>query len=504
MKTINQYFQFAMLKRSITTLFALVVLTVPVLTHAQSISMTQAVARMNEIIAEMERLRDEFRQLSSSVGQTTPTPSVLGAQTSSGPVFTLPLVFGETNDDIKRIQKLLATDSEIYPYGVASGFFGPKTEEAIKNLQARQGWETPGVVGPSTKELLEAYFKAYPDENWPTDVLKSKPPAPKVLGASTNSTSQQLADAMQALRDAQAKQTNTSSSGNPAETIEAELDRGEAKVKISYKNGNKNTILVSGDDEDEVIESIAARTVLTEAQVREVIDFDGDSSSSRSDGDEGDAEDAIDDADEAIDDADDEIEEADEDGEDVDWAEDTLDKAKDKLKDAEDAYEDEDWDEAIELAEEAEELAKEAEDRIGEEEDDEDTSSKGDKDEIEEIIAYVDEDESEIRVKYEDDDDYEFEIEEDKEDEIIEEVADELNLDEDEVEDLIEFRYGDIDSIDVLIDKEEEEARVTVDFESGVTLRFTVNETDEDEIIEAIAKRLDEDEDDIEDAAKFE
>ena len=137
-----------MLKQTLlASFFLLVVMVVPLSAHAQTVDLQTALTRMNAIIAEMEKLRTEFAALAATTGQTTTTatPAVLGAQTSA--VFTETLEFGETNNDIKRIQKLLATDPEIYPYGVASGFFGPKTEEALKNLQARNGWDTPGVVG---------------------------------------------------------------------------------------------------------------------------------------------------------------------------------------------------------------------------------------------------------------------------------------------------------------------------------------------------------------------
>lgn len=485
------------------TITALVLAVVPVVSQAQTINMSDALARMNSIIEEMEKLRAEFQTLSTSVSQSqtttaTPAPAVLGAQTSAA-VFSERLEFGETNDDIKRIQKLLATDPEIYPYGVASGFFGPKTEEAIKNLQARNGWDTPGVVGPATRALLEDYFRAYPDENWPADVLKSAPPEAKVLGDSTTDVQQQLADAMQALATAQSQQTTIQTTGsngsNLADEINVEFGDDEALVEIIYTNGNRKGLVVDSDDEDDVIEYIASRTVLTEAMVREVIDFDG-RSSSRNNDDGDDAEDAIDAADKAIDDADEEIEEADDDGDDVDWAEDTLRDAKRKLEKAEEAFEDEDFEDAIELAEEAEELAEDAEDRIDEEEDDD-----RDSDEIDEINVEIGDGESEVEVEYEDGDDLKFDVDEDDEEDIIEAIAKKLDIDEEDVEDLVEFDYGDVDSIEVRID--EDSALVRVFYDAGAEERLRPDLTDEEDIIEYVADKLDMDEDEVEDIIDF-
>ncbi|MFT5036972.1 MAG: peptidoglycan hydrolase-like protein with peptidoglycan-binding domain [Candidatus Azotimanducaceae bacterium] len=457
--------------------------------QAQSTEMQIMITRMESIMTQMELLQKEFLTLASGV-QTTTAPQVLGASAST--IFTQSLEYGDTNEDIKRIQTLLATDPEIYPYGVASGFFGPKTQEAIKNLQTRFSLDPLGIIGPATKGLLEGYLRAYPDGNYPDGLLSTKP-KPQVLGVSTSNTP--------AATPVPTAPATLNTAPNPASSIEAELDKGEASVEIEYRDGTKTKrFIADSDDEDEVIDEIVSRTKLTEAQVRAVIEFDDDDSSSRSsrsDYDEDDAEDALDDADGAIDDADEDIEDAEEDEDDVEWAQDTLDDAKDLYDEAEEAFDDEDWDDAVELAEEAEEIADEAVDRI----DEKMKSRSGDSDEIDKIKVDVDEDESEVTVKYDDDDDYEFTVDEDKEDEIIEEIADELDMDEDDVEDLIEFDYGSIDEIVAVV--EDGEARITVTYDSGVEKRFTISEDDEDDLIEEIAEELDEDEDDIEDVIEF-
>lgn len=480
-----------MSKIAILSVFVVMLLAVlPYGASAQSIDLKTALARMSVIIAEMEKLRSEFSTLAATTGQT-PAPAVLGAQTSSKPVFTLSLEVGETNEDIARIQKLLATDPEIYPYGVSSGFFGPKTEEAIKNLQARNGWNAVGVVGPSTRALLEAYFKAYPDEKFPADVLKSKPPAPKVLGISVSTPTTPT--------------VNQPVAGtNLAKSINVKIEDGESLIEINYANGNRKGMVADTEDKEEVVKHIASHTVLTEAMIREMIAYDGRSSNSGStDTDEDEAETALDDAEDALDEADEAIAEAEEDGDDVDWAEDTLDEADDLFRDAEDAFDDEDYEEALELAKKAEKMAKKAEDRIDEEEDEDEDDDKGDADDIDKIEVEIGDGESEVTVTYEDDEEDDFTVDEDKEDDIIEAIAEELDIDEDDVEDLIEFDYGDVDEIVVTIDEDKGTALARVMYESGAERRVRLTTTDEDEIIEDVAKEIDEDEEDVEDWIEF-
>lgn len=438
--------------------------------HAQDAS--AVVSRMDAIIKQMEALKAEFAALVSAV---KPSGAVLGAQTSSKPVFTMSLEPGETNDDIKKIQKLLATDPEIYPYGVASGFFGPKTEEGIKNFQTRFGLNAVGVVGPATKALLELFFNTYPDGNYPTDVLKKKP---QVAGASTSVPNTPSTPSVPLTPS-----TNTSA----IDEILAKYDGEEAKVKVVYANDEHKSFVVEGDSKIEIVDIVAVKLGKTRAQILAVIEF----TSGNKDKDEDDEDDFnVDvevDGDEVTvsfeydgDEYEVEVDSTDED--------DVLEEVADEL----------DEDEVDDLDEDLVDAIEEALDEALEDEDEDEDEND---DEIESITAKVANGEAEIEVEYGNGDEEDFTVEETLESEIIEEVADELNIDEDEVEDLIEFEYEDIDEIRVEI--EDGEALAFVEFEDGTVKRVRIDSDDEDEIIEALAEELDEDEDDIEEWTEF-
>lgn len=453
------------------SLFLALILGVSAPAHAAP-DTSVVVARMDVIIKQMEALKLEFATLAASLG-STPTPVVLGASNSK-PVFTMSLEVGETNDDIKRIQKLLATDPEIYPYGVASGFYGPKTEEGIKNFQTRFNLDPVGVVGPATKALLELFMNAYPTGEYPTDVLKKKP---QVQGASTSVPT---------------PTTPVVSTGTGVESIIARYDGEEASVRVGYTNGSFKAFLVEGDTKIAVTDVIASKIGATRAEVLGLIEFTGSSNDDEDDEDEDE-----DDEDFNIDveiDGDEVTVSFEFDGDDYEAQsnstdeDDVLDEVADELnEDLEDV--DEDLLDAISDA---------LDDALDEEEDEDENNS-----EIESIRATVKDGETGIRVRFEDEDedDENFTVDEDDEDDIIAEVADELNIDEDEVEDLIEFEYGDIDSILVTI--EEGRARVVVEYEEGAVKKLVVESDDEDDIIEEIADELGEDEDDIEELAEF-
>lgn len=457
----------------ILLLILLAVFTVTGVPKVHATADTSAVvARMDIIIKQMEALKAEFAALASSVGTTqTPSGAVLGAQSKT--IFTQSLEVGETNSDIEKIQELLATDPEIYPYGVTSGFFGPKTEEGIKNLQTRFNLDPVGVVGPATKALLELFMSAYPDGKYPADVLKKKP---TVLGASTSVPQTPVI----------VTPSPVLTTGNIDE-ITAKYDGDEARVKVYFSNDTTNSFVVEGESKINIVDAVASKLGKTRSEVLGWIEF------TSSDNDEDEEEDDFN-VDVEIDD--DEVTVSFEyDGDDYEVEvgstdeDEVLDEVANELdEDLEDIDED--------LVEAIEDALDEAKDDKDEDEDEDE-----DDDEIESITARVANGEAEIEVEYGNGDDEDFTVEEDKEAEIIEEVADELNIDEDKVEDLIEFEYEDVEKIDVRI--EGGEALAIVEFEDGTEKRIRINSDDEDEIIEAIAEELDEDEEDVEDWTEF-
>ena len=73
--------------------------------------------------------------------------------------ITRNLFRGISGDDVTALQELLATDPEIYPEGLITGFYGPLTEQAIIRFQEKFGIEGVGTVGPITRGTINKLFK---------------------------------------------------------------------------------------------------------------------------------------------------------------------------------------------------------------------------------------------------------------------------------------------------------------------------------------------------------
>lgn len=104
---------------------------------------------------------------------TTTTTAKPAAPAITTPVVTMPVVQptrvvvspltseinpGARNDEVMKLQELLAQDPTIYPEGTVSGFYGPKTTAAVKKFQAKYGLPTVGRVGPATLAKLNEIF----------------------------------------------------------------------------------------------------------------------------------------------------------------------------------------------------------------------------------------------------------------------------------------------------------------------------------------------------------
>ena len=334
------------MRQSIFLTLALLIMALPLTTHASS--MSESLARMDAIIKEMQTLRAEFASIAGApiAVATPPAGAVLGAQSKT--FFTQSLETGVTNSDIKKIQKLLATDKEIYPYGVSSGFFGPKTGEGIKNFQARFGLDPVGAVGPATKSLFELFFSAYPDDIYPSDVLKKKP---TVVASVPPAVVQQKPPT---------ETPSTPVSTNPLKSINAVYGGGEATVKVVYADGTKVSYVIAGDTKIAIIDALALKLNQKKASILSVIEFS--SSSKKADtgtDDKSLAKSAIKKAQKAIDGVQNDIDDADS-GVDTGSAESALHKAENLLSDAQDALDNEEYTDATDLANKARDKANSA------------------------------------------------------------------------------------------------------------------------------------------------
>ena len=106
--------------------------------------------------------------------------------------LTRELSQGASGDDVTALQEFLAKDKDVYPEGLATGYFGGLTVQAVKRFQAKYGISQVGKVGPQTllklQELMSGVAVPVPEPTpapAPTPALPTT--APSSVGTPTES-----------------------------------------------------------------------------------------------------------------------------------------------------------------------------------------------------------------------------------------------------------------------------------------------------------------------------
>ena len=121
--------------------------------NQESPTLESLLAQIQELLALVESLQTQIQTLQVQQGE-------LKQEIKATLQLTQQLREGLRNADVTLLQEILATDPEIYPEGLVTGYFGPLTKAAVMRFQKKSGIEQVGIVGPKTtakiNELLIA------------------------------------------------------------------------------------------------------------------------------------------------------------------------------------------------------------------------------------------------------------------------------------------------------------------------------------------------------------
>jgi len=99
----------------------------------------QLQAQIKALTTQIESLQQAKGEIKETAKEIKGTLKLLGQ-----------LREGMTGEDVKLLQEILATDPDIYPEGLVTGYFGNLTKNAVKKFQKIAGLEQVGAVGPKT------------------------------------------------------------------------------------------------------------------------------------------------------------------------------------------------------------------------------------------------------------------------------------------------------------------------------------------------------------------
>lgn len=146
---------------------------------AQTSSSADLQALIKQLQEQIKTLQARVKTLEQELGESaesTPSASATETPVSSAtfqlPVLNIPetaveipeltqnLGIGSRGEDVKKLQKYLAQDKEIYPEGLVTGFFGSLTEKAAKKWQEKNEIEATGTIGPKSRVSLHEAISA--------------------------------------------------------------------------------------------------------------------------------------------------------------------------------------------------------------------------------------------------------------------------------------------------------------------------------------------------------
>jgi len=126
-------------------------LYVPVLAKAEdTLSVEELIQTLQELIEKIKQQIQELTLQIESLGQAKKEVKEIAKEIKATLQLSKQLWIGMTGEDVELLQEVLATDPEVYPEGLVTGYFGSLTQNAVKRFQKLAGLEQVGVVGPKT------------------------------------------------------------------------------------------------------------------------------------------------------------------------------------------------------------------------------------------------------------------------------------------------------------------------------------------------------------------
>ncbi len=135
-----------------TTTMPTITAMVSTTTIAQNVSKLQMKlqTQIASLLTQIKAIQAQLAQIRSTQKTITNTITQLNNKQ---------LQVGSRGKNVEILQKLLASDPNIYPQGLVTGYYGRLTEAAVRKFQEDHGIESVGEVGPQTRMLMNAFLK---------------------------------------------------------------------------------------------------------------------------------------------------------------------------------------------------------------------------------------------------------------------------------------------------------------------------------------------------------
>lgn len=227
--------------------------------HASYAATNDTASKIEALLQKIQDLQAQLRSLRGDVRETL----------RDG------LKEGMTSDDVRKIQELLASDPDVFPFGKATGFFGPLTKDAVKRFQKKAGIKETGDVDSETRELMEEMLQDRYNGKVPPGLLRA-PGIYKKYMDRVHGKGNVCVPPFCKKDTKDEDEDEDDDDDSVALRIDVEFKDGDAEVDIRYTDGKRESFTIDNEtDKEDVIDEIVDETDLTEAEVRGAIEFEG-------------------------------------------------------------------------------------------------------------------------------------------------------------------------------------------------------------------------------------
>lgn len=176
------------------------------------------------------------------------------------------LAEGMTDEDVAKIQEILATDPSLYPEGLVTGYFGPLTRKALMRFQERHQIRVTGELDEETREWFEGYLDQAYGGKIPPGLLKAPGILKKVeyrfrFGDCDKSSKRGMGPLCKKLKmkyhDSDDEDGDDEDDDFDEIEVEIEFDDGETELSFKFEGVEYENIQVDSTNLGDILEAIA-------------------------------------------------------------------------------------------------------------------------------------------------------------------------------------------------------------------------------------------------------
>lgn len=117
---------------------------------------------LSDLLNQRKTMEDNFKKQQEDMKKQEQNMHEQISQAEKQLKFNRSLYRGLSGDDVRDLQELLALDPDILDAASITGYFGPKTEKALRKWQKKHGISAIGIFGPASQAKLLALFAGKP------------------------------------------------------------------------------------------------------------------------------------------------------------------------------------------------------------------------------------------------------------------------------------------------------------------------------------------------------